>query len=80
LNDIGKKAKELWTEIPNKFENIKLDAFVVMPNHLHGIVIIGNYWEYIRRVVRDADAMNRVPTRKVFAWTFGKIRIAAIHQ
>jgi hypothetical protein len=28
-NDIGKKAEELWTEIPNKFEDIKLDAFVV---------------------------------------------------
>ncbi len=65
LNDIGKKAEELWTEIPNKFEDIKLDAFVVMPNHVHGIIIIGNYWEYVRRVVRDADAMNRVPTRKM---------------
>ena len=58
LNDMGKGAEELWAEIPNKFEDIKLDAFVVMPNHVHGI-IIGNYWEYVRRVVRDADAMNR---------------------
>jgi REP element-mobilizing transposase RayT len=55
LNDMGKKAEELWTEIPNKFEDIKLDAFVVMPNHVHGIIIIGNYWEYVRRVVRDAS-------------------------
>jgi hypothetical protein len=59
LNDMGKKAEDLWTEIPNKFEDIKLDAFVVMPNHVHGIIIIGNYWEYERRGVRDADAMNR---------------------
>jgi hypothetical protein len=36
-----------------------------MPNHVHGIIIIDNYWEYVRRDVRDADAMNRVPTMKM---------------
>ena len=42
-----------------------MDAFVVMPDHVHGIIIIDNYWEYVRRVVIDADAMNRIPTRKM---------------
>lgn len=40
LNPVGKKALELWSGIPEHFENIILDQFVVMPNHLHGIITI----------------------------------------
>jgi hypothetical protein len=64
LNDVGKKIQELWMEIPNKFKDTKLDAFLVMPNHIHGIIIIGNYWGYARSTVRVSDAINRVPTMK----------------
>jgi putative transposase len=38
LNPIGEIAYRFWQEIPNHFPNVMLDAFVVMPNHLHGIV------------------------------------------
>jgi len=40
LSLIGDKAKEFWQEIPMHFENVQLDVFVVMPNHIHGIIII----------------------------------------
>jgi len=40
LNNIGKIIKKYWYEIPNHFSNIKLDEFIVMPNHIHGIIII----------------------------------------
>lgn len=40
LSDIGKKASEFWLEIPLHFNHVKLDAFVVMPNHIHGIIIL----------------------------------------
>lgn len=33
-------AEQYWKEIPNHFPFVKLGAFVVMPNHIHGIVII----------------------------------------
>ncbi len=29
-----------WTDIPNRFSNIELDEFIIMPNHLHGIIVI----------------------------------------
>jgi REP element-mobilizing transposase RayT len=38
-NEVGKINEKFWFEIPNHFEFIKLDAFVVMPNHIHGILI-----------------------------------------
>lgn len=41
LNDTGRMVHNWWLEISNKFTNISLDEFVVMPNHLHGIIIVG---------------------------------------
>lgn len=40
LNEIGKLAEQYWIEIPNHFPFVELDNFVVMPNHVHGIIII----------------------------------------
>jgi putative transposase len=42
LSEIGTIAHQNWIEIPNHFPFIKLDAFVIMPNHIHGIVVIEN--------------------------------------
>lgn len=42
LNEAGKMADFWWREIPNKFKNIRLDEFTVMPNHFHGIFWILN--------------------------------------
>ncbi len=40
LSDMGKMAHKYWLEIPEHFNDIKLDEFVIMPNHVHGIIII----------------------------------------
>ena len=40
LNRLGHALGECWEEIPRHFAEVELDAFVVMPNHLHGIVVI----------------------------------------
>ena len=40
LNEIGKLAEQYWIEIPNHFPFVELGNYVVMPNHVHGIVII----------------------------------------
>jgi len=42
LNIYGKIAKNFWIDLPNHHKNIQLDAFVIMPNHIHGIIIINN--------------------------------------
>ena len=41
LSEIGAIAQECWYEIPQHFRRASLDVSIVMPNHLHGIVIIG---------------------------------------
>ncbi|MBI4619200.1 MAG: hypothetical protein HY739_03395 [Desulfobacterales bacterium] len=40
LNDAGWVAQTCWLEIPNHFPNVHLDAFIIMPNHIHGIIFI----------------------------------------
>jgi putative transposase len=40
LNDAGKMVTKWWNELPGKFPSVTVDAFVVMPNHFHGIIII----------------------------------------
>ena len=40
LSKIGNTARNYWIEIPEHVPNIGLDEFIIMPNHVHGIVII----------------------------------------
>lgn len=40
LSEIGLTAQSLWLEIPVHFDYIQLNTFVIMPNHIHGIIII----------------------------------------
>lgn len=42
LSDIGKIAYQYWSEIPNHFPNVVIDEFIIMPNHVHGIIVINN--------------------------------------
>jgi|TARA_Y100000310_G_C20601280_1_gene773181 REP element-mobilizing transposase RayT len=43
LSDIGKITMKYWQEIPKHFPFVKLDEYVIMPNHIHGILIINNF-------------------------------------
>jgi putative transposase len=40
LSKVGEVARQYWEEIPIHFANVSLDVFVIMPNHVHGIVIV----------------------------------------
>jgi len=42
LNDYGNIAYNEWGNTPNIRKNVELDVFVIMPNHLHGIIIIND--------------------------------------
>ena len=40
LSEAGKIVSECWSDLPNHYPNVILDEFIVMPNHIHGIIII----------------------------------------
>jgi REP element-mobilizing transposase RayT len=42
LNEAGQRVQSVWDDLPLHYPHLILDAFVVMPNHVHGIVVLTN--------------------------------------
>ena len=40
LNDVGRMVQDTWEQMPRHYPGCGLDAFVVMPNHTYGIIVI----------------------------------------
>ena len=40
LNDAGIMVRNIWHKIPEHFPHADIDEFIVMPNHVHGIIVI----------------------------------------
>ncbi|MDO8281622.1 MAG: transposase [Thermodesulfovibrionia bacterium] len=40
MNDAGKMVQNVWHELPGRFSEIHLDEFIIMPNHIHGIILL----------------------------------------
>jgi REP element-mobilizing transposase RayT len=55
LNDTGKIAVQCWLDIPKHFPNVVLHEYIVMPNHVHGII------ELIKSVSPNVGAENILP-------------------
>jgi len=60
LNNRGKIAFECWNDLPVHFRSVEIDDFIVMPNHVHGII-------WINELVNRRDTACRVSTEQ-----FGK--------
>jgi putative transposase len=58
FNEIGTIAQRCWEEIPRHFPCVDLDSFVVMPNHIHGIIVIKDL---------GRDVQLNVSTEKTYA-------------
>lgn len=41
LNDAGKMVEEQWVALTERFPTVELDLYQVMPNHIHGIIVVG---------------------------------------
>ena len=40
LSDVGQMVQRLWCAIPERFPYVEIDHFIIMPNHLHGIIVL----------------------------------------
>jgi REP element-mobilizing transposase RayT len=54
LSNVGILADVFWHEIRNHSKNVALDAFVVIPNHIHGILILNNDTEIVDSSVSES--------------------------
>ena len=63
LNNYGQIAKYEWLQTGKLRNNVRLDEFVVMPNHIHGIIQL---LESRDAAVESWDTTCRVPTKEQF--------------
>ncbi len=40
LSSEGRICEQIWLSLPERFTNVAIDEFVLMPNHVHGIIVI----------------------------------------
>ncbi len=67
LNDAGRFIDECWNAIPDHFPHARLDQTQIMPDHLHGIIVlappVGNIGNGSTQWVDATGAMDDVPAR-----------------
>jgi len=59
LSPLGIAVETCWKQIPEHHAGVSLDQYVIMPNHLHGIVIVGN------GIYPGRDVQLNVPTKTI---------------
>jgi putative transposase len=60
LSEIGRIVRDVWDSLPARYPNIELDSFVIMPNHMHGIiVIVGGVGAIHESPLRDSPQQRR---------------------
>ena len=42
LNDAGRIVQTVWRELPSHYPHVPPDAYIVMPNHIHGIIVLSD--------------------------------------
>lgn len=73
LSSIGKIIEETWKDIPNHFPMAVLDEFVIMPDHVHGIITLINpnhskwlseYINHYRNYATYAEYYSKISPKK----------------
>ncbi len=73
LSETGKYAEHCWNEIPDHFPFVQLDEFVIMPNHIHGIIVIDKTGKHVE--TQDFASLRLEITEKIYKYkieSFGK--------
>jgi REP element-mobilizing transposase RayT len=67
LSKFGLVAKQQWEKLPKRFPNIELGAYMIMPNHMHGIIVITNGRGTAENPNNpDGESSRRIPTHERF--------------
>src|SRR3972149_140237 len=78
LNKKGYIVHRQWLWLSKQYQYIKLDAFIVMPNHFHGVIIIDQRRDRSRPV--PTDAARRVKSLSELIGAFKTTSSKKIHQ
>jgi hypothetical protein len=73
LNEYGEIVRACWDAIPEHFPDVETDAFVVMPNHVHGVIVIHEHSARARHACTGAACCARTERPSVAAGSLGAI-------
>jgi len=59
LNDFGKIAYDEWVKLQERYPNVLLDIFQIMPNHIHGIIVLNDVGATLAVALNDVANDNR---------------------
>ena len=65
LNVTGQIVSAIWQKIPQHFPNVELDQFIIMPDHLHGIIVISEQPEQAISLTTIIQNFKSISTRKI---------------
>ena len=68
---MGRIVQEEWLRTPNVRANVELDEYVIMPNHVHGIIILNDQSVGATRRVAPTENSEIVSTRRVAGTRIG---------
>ena len=43
LNNFGKIIQKEWINLKDRYSNLQLDHYIIMPNHIHGIIVLDQF-------------------------------------
>lgn len=58
LNNYWKIAQENWKKIIQHYQNVKIDEFIIMPNHIHWIIILAGKDNYHSNISNNIQNRN----------------------
>ncbi len=80
LNDTGRAVQAEWARLPERFQSVDLDEFVVMPNHVHGIIHVGALLAAPLLVPPGQGAASSAPTLGDILRAFKSISAIAVNR
>ena len=66
LSTIGAIVQGFWYDIPHHFDHVVLGEFIVMPNHLHGILILDDTQLNIETTTSSIEEENVMNDKSFF--------------
>ena len=73
LNDIGLMVRQVWDELHEKYNGVETDEFIIMPNHVHGIIILNGKIGHRRGLINQTPTSMHWIMMKNPNQTLGKI-------
>lgn len=56
---------DCWNDLPNHYPNCVLDEFIIMPNHVHGIIVIENNIDNVETIPVETIPVETIPVETI---------------